>query len=221
MNAPGDVDGPDGAALGDAVLAREPGALARAAALATSADPARRASARAAVDSWARRTGKSLRVGLTGSAAAAVDALARRLAERGHRVAVLRVAGPGGDAAPGEAGRTAGAATGAATADGFAAILPADGTGAADAVRACEIGGYDTVLVATDDPHGTAIGSVVDCLVGNSATAQVGFDPGTARDDAALDGSWADVRRWHWDAVENGDFAEGRRTQQRARDASS
>ena len=48
----------------------------------------------------------------------------------------------------------------------------------------------------------------------------MGFDPGTARDDAALDGLWEAVRRWHWDAVESGDFAAGRDAQQRARDAS-
>ena len=201
----GTPDGaPDGAALGDAVLSREPGALDRAVVLATSGDPARRASARAAVDAWARRTGKSLRVGLTGAAASAVDALARRLVERGHRVAVLRVDGPDGPAVP----------------DGFAATLPADGAGAADAIRACEIGGYDTVLVTVSDPRGAAIGSAVDCRVGDSA-AHVSFDPpGTGCEDAALDGLWADVRRWHWDAVESGDFAAGRRAQQRARDAS-
>ena len=212
-DAPDGAAALDGAALGDAVLAREPGALARAVALATSVDPAHRTSARAAVDSWARRTGKSLRVGLTGAAASAVDALARRLAERGHRVAVLRVGEA--DGAP-----VTGAAEPAPSPDGFAATLPADGTGAADAIRACEIGGYDTVLVATHDPRGTAIGTAVDCRVGDAAAAQVSFEPGTTHDDAALDGSWEDVRRWHWDAVESGDFAAGRRAQQRARDAS-
>lgn len=201
----GTPDGPtalDGRALGDAVLAREPGALERALALATSADPDERASARAAVDAWARRTGKSLRVALVGTPSDAAGALVRHLAARGHRVAVLRV-GAAGEVDP---------------EDAFAAGLPADGRGAADAILACEIGGHDTLLIALGAGSEVPLDAVSDCRVGDDVRADVPADLAGA-DEAALDAAWTAVRRWHWDAVESGEFAHRREVQRRLRDA--
>ena len=198
----------EGEALGNAVLAREPGALGRAVTLATSTDPAHRASARAAVDAWKGRTGKSLRVGLTGTAAAGVEPLARRLAERGHRVAVLRA----------DDRRVA---SGPMTSDDvFVAPLPPDVAGGHDAIRACEIGGYDTVLVAAGSAAFDALGALVDCRAGDAGPVDVALPADGVDTGTSADASWERIRRWHWDAVESGDFATGRRAQQRARDDS-
>ena len=198
-----DVGLPDAKTLGDAVLAREPGALARAVALAGSGDAAERGVARGAVDAWARRTGKSVRVGLEGAGIAAIGALADRLAELGHRVAVLpHEAAPSGEGAPG-----------ASRDNPFTAVIPADGLGVADAIRACEIGGYDTVLVAVPPGWPMPPDAAVDVRIGDGTDVDVRLTSASVHADAALDALWTDVRRWHWAAIEDGTFAARRARQ--------
>ena len=108
-------------------------------------------------------------------------------------------------------------APGASQDNPFAAAVPADGLGVADAIRACEIGGYDTVLVGVPPSWPMPPDAVVDVLVGDGTGADVRLDPASARADAGLDALWTDVRRWHWAAIEGGTFAARRARQTRFR----
>jgi LAO/AO transport system kinase len=86
---------PDPAALADALVAGDRGALARAITLAESTREAHRDAAADLLACVAARTGGSLRIGITGAPGAGkstlLDALGMRLIEGGARVAVLAV----------------------------------------------------------------------------------------------------------------------------------
>ena len=212
----GTESGPEATALGDAVLAREPGALERALGLTGSDEPDARALARAAIERWARRTGKSVRLALVG-ADVPVGAFAGRLVDDGHRVAVLRTAGEA-DAAE----RALGAREG-----GFAAALPG-GDALAAAFRLCEIAGYDTLLaIGGGDRPDAGVAVAVDCAVrvvaGTPEASGGGVDLAVpidgATDEAGMRTAWAAIRRWRLDAIDRGEHETRREAQRKAWEA--
>ncbi len=195
----------DAAALAEGLIAREPGALTTAVRLAGSTRAGERERVRAAIEVWLRRTGKSARVGLAGAEPDAVDAFAARLVARGHRVAVLLV----GASAAGAAGERG---------DRFDGTLP-DERAVVAATLACEIGGYDTVLVSAAAAT-AALRERVDCTVGPAdgdtvagEAVDVSLAPPPLEGPDALDALWSRIERYRWLAVEDGTHAMRREAQ--------
>lgn len=185
----------DTTSLADALIAREPGALPETIRCACSPIEEERARARTAIERWIRRTGKSARIGLTGAGQRAADAFATRLVERGHRVAVLWI-GTGGSAEE--------------HIDRFDIVLP-DALAATPGILACEISGFDTLLVIAD-AHSAKLAQRVDCLVSFDEPAS-GDVVVAAPDANSPDELWTAIERYRWDAVEDGTFAMRREAQ--------
>ncbi|WP_375461806.1 methylmalonyl Co-A mutase-associated GTPase MeaB [uncultured Enterovirga sp.] len=144
---------------GEAVAGGDRAALARAITLVESKRPEDRPGARALVDGLMSRTGRAIRVGITGvpgvGKSTLIDALGSYLIDRGHRVAVLAVdpsSSRTGGAILGDKTRMARLATAPAA---FVRPSPSSGTlgGVAartrEAMLLCEAAGFDVVLVET------------------------------------------------------------------------
>ncbi|WP_420103852.1 methylmalonyl Co-A mutase-associated GTPase MeaB [Bosea sp. (in: a-proteobacteria)] len=146
-------------ALADAILAGERAALARAITLAESRRPDHREQARSLVQRLLPKTGKAIRVGITGvpgvGKSTTIDALGAHLTGLGHKVAVLAV--------DPSSTRTGGSILGDKTrmarlaVDPNAYIRPSPSSGTLGGVAAktretmllCEAAGFDVVLVET------------------------------------------------------------------------
>lgn len=151
-----DVSAP---ALGDAILAGERAALARAITLAESRRPDHREQAQALIQALLPHTGGAIRVGITGvpgvGKSTTIDALGSFLTARGHKVAVLAV--------DPSSTRTGGSILGDKTrmarlaVDANAYIRPSPSSGTLGGVAAktretmllCEAAGFDVILVET------------------------------------------------------------------------
>jgi LAO/AO transport system kinase len=145
--------------LGDAILAGERAALARAITLAESRRADHREQAQALIQRLLPRTGGALRVGITGvpgvGKSTAIDALGSYLTAKGHKVAVLAV--------DPSSSRTGGSILGDKTrmarlaVDPNAYIRPSPSSGTLGGVAAktretmllCEAAGFDIILVET------------------------------------------------------------------------
>jgi len=143
----------------EAVARGDRAALARAITLMESRRPDHREAARALLQALMPRTGKAVRVGITGipgvGKSTAIDSLGSMLTEKGHRVAVLAV--------DPSSTRTGGAILGDKTrmarlaADPNAFIRPSPSSGTLGGVAAktretmllCEAAGFDVILVET------------------------------------------------------------------------
>ena len=143
----------------EAVASGDRAALARAITLVESKRSADRPAARALLDALMERTGRAVRVGITGvpgvGKSTAIDALGAFLIGRGHRVAVLAVdpsSSRTGGAILGDKTRMARLATDPAA---FVRPSPSSGTlgGVAartrEAMLLCEAAGFDVILVET------------------------------------------------------------------------
>jgi LAO/AO transport system kinase len=146
-------------ALGDAILAGERAALARAITLSESRRTDHRAQAQALLQHLLPHTGKATRVGITGvpgvGKSTAIDALGSHLTGKGHKVAVLAV--------DPSSSRTGGSILGDKTrmarlaVDPNAYIRPSPASGTLGGVAArtretmllCEAAGFDVILVET------------------------------------------------------------------------
>jgi LAO/AO transport system kinase len=149
----------DIAAIREGLLAGDRAALARAITLAESKRPDRRAAARDLLDAVVDRSGRAIRVGITGvpgvGKSTLIDALGSLLTQKGHRVAVLAV--------DPSSTRTGGSILGDKTrmarlaADPNAYIRPSPSSGTLGGVAAktretmilCEAAGFDVILVET------------------------------------------------------------------------
>jgi LAO/AO transport system kinase len=145
--------------LGDAILAGERAALARAITLAESRRPDHRERAQALIQSLLPHTGGAIRVGITGvpgvGKSTTIDALGTFLTAKGHKVAVLAV--------DPSSTRTGGSILGDKTrmarlaVDANAYIRPSPSSGTLGGVAArtretmllCEAAGFDVILVET------------------------------------------------------------------------
>ncbi len=143
----------------DAVARGERAALARAITLMESRRPDHRETARALLQELMARTGKAVRIGITGvpgvGKSTAIDSLGSMLTDRGHKVAVLAV--------DPSSTRTGGAILGDKTrmarlsGDPNAFIRPSPSSGTLGGVAAktretmllCEAAGFDVILVET------------------------------------------------------------------------
>ena len=143
----------------EAVASGDRAALARAITLVESKRPDDRGPARALLDALMPRTGRAIRVGITGvpgvGKSTLIDALGARLIAEGHRVAVLAV--------DPSSGRTGGSILGDKTrmarlaSDPAAFVRPSPSSGTLGGVAArtreamllCEAAGFDVVLVET------------------------------------------------------------------------
>ena len=143
----------------DTIAAGDRSALARAITLVESKRPDDRAAARALLDALMPRTGRAIRVGITGvpgvGKSTAIDAIGAHLIELGHKVAVLAV--------DPSSRRTGGAILGdktrmarlAIAPEAFVRPSPSSGTlgGVAaktrEAMLLCEAAGFDVILVET------------------------------------------------------------------------
>jgi len=150
---------PTADALGDAILAGERAALARAITLAESRRADHRAAAQRLIQRLLPHTGKAIRVGITGvpgvGKSTTIDALGTYLTEKGHKVAVLAV--------DPSSTRTGGSILGDKTrmarlaVDPNAYIRPSPSSGTLGGVAAktretmllCEAAGFDVILVET------------------------------------------------------------------------
>jgi LAO/AO transport system kinase len=148
---------PTADALGDAILAGERAALARAITLAESRRADHRAAAQRLIQRLLPHTGKAIRVGITGvpgvGKSTTIDALGSYLTEKGHKVAVLAV--------DPSSTRTGGSILGDKTrmarlaVDPNAYIRPSPSSGTLGGVAAktretmllCEAAGFDVILV--------------------------------------------------------------------------
>lgn len=143
----------------EAVASGDRAALARAITLMESRRPDHRAAARDLLQALMPRTGKAVRVGITGvpgvGKSTAIDTLGSMLTERGHKVAVLAVDPSStrtGGAILGDKTRMARLAT---DPDAFIRPSPSSGTlgGVAAKTREtmllCEAAGFDVILVET------------------------------------------------------------------------
>ena len=153
------ADPADVAALADAVVSGDRGALARAITLVESRRPDHRPKAARLVETLLQRTGGAMRIGVTGVPGAGkstlIEALGARLVQEGRKVAVLAVdpssARSGGSILGDKTRMTALAAH----PEAFIRPSPAAGTlgGVAghtrEAVLLCEAAGFDTVVVET------------------------------------------------------------------------
>ena len=141
------------------LLAGDRAELARAITLVESARPNHRAAARDFIEAVMPRTGRAIRVGITGvpgvGKSTLIDSLGAHLIEAGHRVAVLAVDPSStrtGGAILGDKTRMARLATDPAA---FVRPSPSSGTlgGVAgrtrEAMLLCEAAGYDAILVET------------------------------------------------------------------------
>jgi LAO/AO transport system kinase len=143
----------------EAVASGDRAALARAITLMESRRPDHRAAARDLLQALMPRTGKAVRVGITGvpgvGKSTAIDTLGSMLTERGHKVAVLAVDPSStrtGGAILGDKTRMARLAT-----DDNAFIRPSPSSGTLGGVAAktretmllCEAAGFDVILVET------------------------------------------------------------------------
>ncbi len=145
--------------LGDAILAGERAALARAITLAESRRADHREQAQALIQQLLPHTGRAIRVGITGvpgvGKSTTIDALGTYLTEKGHKVAVLAV--------DPSSTRTGGSILGDKTrmarlaVDPNAYIRPSPSSGTLGGVAAktretmllCEAAGFDVILVET------------------------------------------------------------------------
>ncbi len=145
--------------LGDAILAGERAALARAITLAESRRADHREQAQALIQRLLPRTGRAIRVGITGvpgvGKSTTIDALGTYLTGKGHKVAVLAV--------DPSSTRTGGSILGDKTrmarlaVDSNAYIRPSPSSGTLGGVAAktretmllCEAAGFDVILVET------------------------------------------------------------------------
>ncbi len=143
----------------EALASGDRAALARAITLTESKRPDRRAAARALLEAAMPRTGRAVRVGITGvpgvGKSTTIDALGAALSARGHRVAVLAV--------DPSSSRTGGSILGDKTrmarlsAEPSAFVRPSPTSGTLGGVAArtretmllCEAAGFDVVLVET------------------------------------------------------------------------
>ena len=150
---------PSTTALAEALLAGERAALARAITLAESRRPDHRQQATALIQRLLPRTGKAIRVGITGvpgvGKSTTIDALGHHLTAKGHKVAVLAV--------DPSSTRTGGSILGDKTrmarlaVDPNAYIRPSPSSGTLGGVAAktretmllCEAAGFDVILVET------------------------------------------------------------------------
>lgn len=149
----------DLSALGDAILAGERAALARAITLAESRRADHREQAQALLQRLLPHTGKAVRIGITGvpgvGKSTTIDALGSFLTGRGHKVAVLAVdpsSTRSGGSILGDKTRMARLAV-----DPHAYIRPSPSSGTLGGVAAktretmllCEAAGFDVILVET------------------------------------------------------------------------
>jgi LAO/AO transport system kinase len=161
----------------DKLLAGDRAELARAITLVESSRPDHRAAARELIDAVMPRTGKAIRVGITGvpgvGKSTLIDALGAHLIASGHKVAVLAVDPSStrtGGAILGDKTRMARLATDPAA---FVRPSPSSGTlgGVAgrtrEAMLLCEAAGYDAILVETVGvgQSETAVADLTDIFV--------------------------------------------------------